>query len=671
MQKRLRPDITTNASTNANDGGNLIDNIILIAPSMYPNLSDARFELAVAFLNEVKKHKLQIIICDDSPLHNREEIKKTFIEAGGRGVEMTYFPHGMTGKKGQSIRHALSIAMMKRQSITTSTQQRRWAVVFTELEKVHFVQFVQTVVMPILNGQCDIVYPRREENLFRLTYAIEQYHMEMFGTLHLNQLFKRATGDEHAPFYDFLFGPIAWEGTRVSPFYLKYQGELWDAQMVPAVHALQEMGARWMSVTIPYRHHELQRQQEEGSPEMCEKRVLQYRLIMDTLGRSLVNPLPSPSPSPCPILPLSKRNNNNNTNMNNNTANATSPNNNNNSTSSSNNNGTAILSPSPTLTLGNKKNKQHLGKVIIVGSNGNLGGKIARYLVHGSSKRPTQLILIDKIHPPTERDRVDFIMTPPPSLQTTSINSSGSVLDISYIEWIEADVSRYDSTSSPWISSFEGADVVFVLAAKNPFPEASPSDAYESMKITSNVLEACTNGRVNSVVYFSSNHVVGQLRTMKNVMIQPDAIPNFGTRYVTQGAKVDSTIYASTKVAGEAQCEAMVASGRLARVIILRVGWCQPGENIPETMTLTGSPHVQPDNNHHQSTHVNLDEDNPDEVLAWFKNMYLKNQDLYGIIEACCSYGGNETLIRMNAVSNNGPTSRWVIGSDELGFTPT
>ena len=47
--------------------------------------------------------------------------------------------------------------------------------------------------------------------------------------------------------------------------------------------------------------------------------------------------------------------------------------------------------------------------------------------------------------------------------------------------------------------------------------------------------------------------------------------------------------YAAAKVQGEVLLQSLVDSGRLRRGVSLRVGWCQPGENDPSTMTASPS----------------------------------------------------------------------------------
>ena len=54
---------------------------------------------------------------------------------------------------------------------------------------------------------------------------------------------------------------------------------------------------------------------------------------------------------------------------------------------------------------------------------------------------------------------------------------------------------------------------------------------------------------------------------------------------------MDSTIYATAKWAGERHCQALGqrANGSTTFACI-RIGWCQPGENRPDTLSAAGTP---------------------------------------------------------------------------------
>jgi hypothetical protein len=56
--------------------------------------------------------------------------------------------------------------------------------------------------------------------------------------------------------------------------------------------------------------------------------------------------------------------------------------------------------------------------------------------------------------------------------------------------------------------------------------------------------------------------------------------------------------------------------------ICVRIGWCQPGENRPETINTSGLPGAEVD----QSSDTERD-------LRWFRNMWLSNRDFATVME--------------------------------------
>lgn len=61
----------------------------------------------------------------------------------------------------------------------------------------------------------------------------------------------------------------------------------------------------------------------------------------------------------------------------------------------------------------------------------------------------------------------------------------------------------------------------------------------------------------------------------------------------------------------------------LLHSISLRVGWCQPGENMPDTMSATGTPSIADDADDVKNgySEVALGFDNEHKILPWFENM--------------------------------------------------
>jgi hypothetical protein len=139
---------------------------------------------------------------------------------------------------------------------------------------------------------------------------------------------------------------------------------------------------------------------------------------------------------------------------------------------------------------------------------------------------------------------------------------------------------------------------------------------------------------------------------------------------VTSG---DGKAYAAAKLAGERYARTLGnLYGNVTTFVVLRVGWCQPGENIPATLTAAGSPpeyllqekkKIYDDDNDHESDEdygccrkqggaakedveqskidscsnntTDADDDdaaNKDEL--WYKQMWLSNRDFLAYFTA-------------------------------------
>jgi nucleoside-diphosphate-sugar epimerase len=281
-------------------------------------------------------------------------------------------------------------------------------------------------------------------------------------------------------------------------------------------------------------------------------------------------------------------------------------------------------------------------KVVITGAAGNLGQKAAKHLLESKSGK-YKLVLMDTAPCPEE-------------FKETSKNGHS-------IEYTKCDFSKFDNA---WADKFASAHGVFLFAAKHPQPNASSSDVFTSMMINSNLLEACSKAKVDRVVLASSNHVMGGM-LHESGRISADARPKIGTRYSIPGASMDSTLYASAKVAAEVQTKAMVDSGRLNKAIIARIGFCQPGDNKKETLPVTGNPSVQPQ----KGRLSERDKQAQNQIMRWWKGMYLSNQDFTKLVDRClnATAGDAKRVMYVNGVSAN-PEARWEIDRNDIGFSP-
>merc|ERR1712137_1432550 len=121
------------------------------------------------------------------------------------------------------------------------------------------IRLQRQVAEELRERNADVCVPRRDRESFHSSYPIEQYHSEHFVNLYLD-----AVGKEVGfPSVDWTFGPFAIRAS-LATHWLSFSGELWDAQIVPMIHAARWHGARVISHTVQYQHPLEMETEEEG-----------------------------------------------------------------------------------------------------------------------------------------------------------------------------------------------------------------------------------------------------------------------------------------------------------------------------------------------------------------------------------------------------------------------
>ena len=116
----------------------------------------------------------------------------------------------------------------------------------------------------------------------------------------------------------------------------------------------------------------------------------------------------------------------------------------------------------------------------------------------------------------------------------------------------------------------------------------------------------------------------------------PHSDPRVGTVPLdpqTEKVSGDAKAYAAAKLAQE-RCAMQLARlyGRTTTFVVLRIGWCQPGENHPSTLSAAGSPpEFLLDGDGAKPPEIS-EGDQKDE--GWFKRMWLSNRDFLSYFDA-------------------------------------
>ena len=240
-------------------------------------------------------------------------------------------------------------------------------------------------------------------------------------------------------------------------------------------------------------------------------------------------------------------------------------------------------------------------RVLITGANGNLGSKVARHL----AGRDWCSEVVGLVHGAQAE------------LDTTAERVTAVSCDI------------VDHGDDRLAAAISGVDAVVHLAAQTPYPDASWTDSAVSIDLTLRMLDVARRADVPRFIFASSNHVMGGYKEVSETLapgtLDAATPPLPGTRTRgADGAYSNSIAYAVAKFAGERACrEAALDSDGALSTVAIRIGWCQPGDNRPETISATGF--IEP---------VNAERDAEGERdLRWFRNMWLSNRDLVHLVE--------------------------------------
>ncbi|KAL7511860.1 hypothetical protein ACHAXN_008878 [Cyclotella atomus] len=305
--------------------------------------------------------------------------------------------------------------------------------------------------------------------------------------------------------------------------------------------------------------------------------------------------------------------------------------------------------------------------IVITGGLGNLGTKLCNHLLATTSNK---IVLME--HP----DYITAEKTPRHESVTVLPVDLGSPSSIKALE-----------------PALKDADTVVHFSAVNPYPNATWSESAQSMDHTFNIFQAAIMNKVRRVIFASSNHVMGGYKddtAYGPSSVKPSSDPRVGTIPLdpkTLAISGDAMGYAAAKLAGERLAMTLANMyGDNTSFVVLRIGWCQPGENLPGTLSAAGSPpEFLLDGAEEGAALEQSEGDKKDEV--WFKQMWLSNRDFLGCFEKAltlevptedieCDIHGNvrKGFVLVNAMSNNAgakwnleETQKWlgVVSSDD------
>ncbi len=236
------------------------------------------------------------------------------------------------------------------------------------------------------------------------------------------------------------------------------------------------------------------------------------------------------------------------------------------------------------------------------------------------------------------------------------------------LTFVECDLA--DAHDSRWRDALRGVDAIVHFAADNPYPEATWAEAARSLDMTLHIANAALELGVQRVAFATSNHVMGRYKDdplwqqIGPGELTPELPPGTGTVWHTGVQAMDATAYAAAKLMGERVCKE--AAGRAAgktTFAAIRIGWCQPGENLPSTLSAAGTPTKSSDASAKDDAALQRAD-------RWFKEMWLSNRDFLQLFtQAIHTDGGAwpDGYVLVNGMSNN-RGMRWSLAATEQWF---
>ena len=300
--------------------------------------------------------------------------------------------------------------------------------------------------------------------------------------------------------------------------------------------------------------------------------------------------------------------------------------------------------------------------VAVTGGLGNLGWKL---LLHLARTSPCALLIGLDVRTPS-LEQLEALQA------AAARNRTGAA---PAIELLACDLT--DPHDSRWRDALERVEAVVHFAAHNPYPDASWDEAAISIDITLNVaLAAADSPSVERFVFATSNHVMGRYKdnplaaTVGPGTLRPDRPLGVGTVWDKADPPLDATAYSTTKMVGERICQALAARANPGKSFVsVRIGWCQPGENRPETLNATGDPGMETGGAESHS-----DPEGYRRAERWFRLMWLSNRDFAHLFERAVNAdagGWPAPSIVVNGMSDNSGMT-WSLDETRryLGYQP-
>ena len=239
-----------------------LEGVVVFTCSFYGSTEEVRFKCCLDMLGVAKHYGVRVVVVDGSP---DDKVREMMKERGAHEV----VKQTAKGKKGAALREALALAR------GVAGDDGDCLLCWTEPEKADMGRHWRKIRDAARGGGLDVVVPSRKDAVFKRTYPIEQYHSESFANAYVN-LAAKAGGFE-GDALDWHFGPFATKAAHAG-LWLEGDGELWDAQVLPIVRAIQD-GLAVGSVEVDFEAPYPMKKEEENDLAFCGKRLMQINFL--------------------------------------------------------------------------------------------------------------------------------------------------------------------------------------------------------------------------------------------------------------------------------------------------------------------------------------------------------------------------------------------------------
>jgi len=237
--------------------------LVIFTATFYKSPSDTRCQMCLRTIELLKGKGISIVIVDDSPDASIRDLMKS---KGANAVQKQQ----TKGKKGAALREAACLA-----ATIDGVSEDTW-LCWQEPEKFDMANHWVYAISGEGSKRADVLNPTRNDDIFKKTYPIEQYHSENFANMYLNAVARDYCTKHDITFpenLDWHFGPVAFRRRHLN-LWAKYDGVTYEAQLNPVVFAARS-GLVVHSTEVPFSGPLEMKAEEEGDVAFIEKRLAQ------------------------------------------------------------------------------------------------------------------------------------------------------------------------------------------------------------------------------------------------------------------------------------------------------------------------------------------------------------------------------------------------------------